>query len=303
MSRPASGQAHGSGRGPTQAVSEQARAKINLTLRVHGRRPDGYHELESLVVFAAAADELTLRPATAFSLAVDGPFAGAIAGENLIATAAHRLAQVAPQLHPGACRMVKNLPVASGIGGGSADAAAYLRAVVAANPGKSFDMSALAAGLGADVPVCLASRPVLMTGIGEHLAPWPAAPQLAMVLVTADVEVPATKTRDVFRRLAAPPLAGRPDPCHPDPLPSDRDGLLALMARIGNDLAVPAYALWPRLAEVEHALKATRGCLATGLSGAGPTTFAIFTDDEAARAAAAIRSRHPAWWVTATTTA
>ena len=154
-------------------IRELARAKINLTLTVHGRRPDGYHELESLVTFADVADEVVLHPGSQLSATTTGPFAAEIAGANLVETTLRRLRDLDAGLQLGSITLTKNLPVAAGLGGGSADAAAVLRAVRSANPGLADRVAwhDVAARLGADVPVCLAGQPTLMWGIGEKLEP------------------------------------------------------------------------------------------------------------------------------------
>jgi 4-diphosphocytidyl-2-C-methyl-D-erythritol kinase len=291
-------------------IVETARAKINLTLRVHGRRADGYHELESLVTFADIGDHVRLlphasgpQPDRAPRLEVVGPFAGDIVGENLVETALRRIADAAGLLIAADLELEKNVPVASGIGGGSADAAAALRAVRRLLGGKAagVDWETIAHGLGADVPVCLASRPAVMTGTGENLRPV-ALPPLDVVLANAGEPMPPDKTRLVFQALAAPPLAGAPISSH-DSVPLDRDGLIRLMRAVGNDLERPATALFPALREVADALLAEDGCEIAVLSGAGPTVVGVYSSAAAARAAAqALQRARPAWWVRAAAT-
>lgn len=284
-------------------IAQRARAKINLTLHVAGKRPDGYHELESLVVFADAGDGLTVAAGAPFELTVEGRFAGAIDGENLIERAWRIVAGLAPQIAVGRVVLDKRLPVASGIGGGSADAAAFLRALQSIDPAhtRQIPWDRIARELGADVPVCLVSQPMLMTGLGETLGWVRDMPRMPAVLVTPDVEVPAAKTREIFRRLAAKPLSGKPTRVHPQPLPTAPDEIARLVGEIGNDLARPAIELWPVLGRVARLLSSQSGCRAAGLSGAGPTTFALFDSIEAARRAAAdIAEREPGWWVTPT---
>ena len=154
-------------------IRELARAKINLTLTVRGRRPDGYHELESLVTFADAADEVVLHPGSQLSATTTGPFAPEIAGVNLVETTLRQLRELDAGLQLGSITLTKNLPVAAGLGGGSADAAAVLRAVRSANPDIADRIAwpDIAIRLGADVPVCLAGQPTLMWGIGDKLEP------------------------------------------------------------------------------------------------------------------------------------
>jgi 4-diphosphocytidyl-2-C-methyl-D-erythritol kinase len=194
-------------------LTEFARPKVNLTLNVLGRRPDGYHELESLVVFASGvADKLTLTRGAPVGVRVSGPFAEAIAGENLAAAALRRLAEMEPRLVLGAIDLEKHVPVAAGLGGGSSDAAAVLRLVRMANAdlANGVDWPAVAVTLGADVPVCFENRAARVSGVGERVRPLANCPRLPAVLVNPMTEVPAAKTAEVFRRLGAPPL-GRND--------------------------------------------------------------------------------------------
>lgn len=289
---------------------ETARAKINLTLRVHGRRPDGYHELESLVAFADIGDRVMVRrpqPASPPSigrtgdkrLTVSGPFAGDIIGVNLIDTVLD-LVDVALgsplQVEVG---LEKQLPVASGVGGGSADCAAVLRVLRRILPEleEEFDWMALARRLGADVPVCMISQPVLMTGIGEHLDAV-AMPALHAVLVNPCVPVPADKSRRVFAALGAPPLQARPQP-RPPVLP-DVYAVVDLARLEGNDLDSAAGAVIPVIAQVKAAVGGSRGCLHALLSGAGPTVVGLYASAEASRDAADdLATTHPGWWVRA----
>jgi 4-diphosphocytidyl-2-C-methyl-D-erythritol kinase len=282
-------------------IRERARAKINLTLRVLGRRADGYHALESLIVFADVGDEVRLTPGAPPAVRMTGPYATAIAGANLVDTALQRLTSADPTLTLGAVEVEKRLPIAAGIGGGSADAAAVLRAVRRINPTVRVDWQAVAASLGADVPVCLADRNALVWGFGEEVQPTPALPRLDAVLVCPLAAAPFGKTRAVFQCLSLPP-SGPPAP--PAALPSltDRAALIAHMAALGNDLRAPAQALMPASAEAEAALAASAGCLYASLSGAGPTSYGIFADAaDAAAAAEALRARHPDWWIVAAT--
>lgn len=270
-------------------LSEAAPAKINLFLRVVGRRPDGYHLLESLVVFAAAGDRLTARSAPGLSLSVDGPFAAGLAGEgdNLVLRAARALAAQAGCAAHAGLQLHKALPVASGIGGGSADAAAALR--VLARLWRVPPASApLALSLGADVPVCLASAPCIMRGIGEVIAPAPILPPFGLALVNPGV---AVATPAIFRARTggfASELA----------LPSawpDAAALARDVAAWGNDLQAPAIALCPAIADVLAAIRETPGCLAAQMSGSGATCFGIYAD-AAWAAAAADLLRRPGWW-------
>lgn len=289
----------------TALVAEKARAKINLTLSVLGRRPDGCHELLSLVAFADAADRVHLDLSKSTRLIVTGPFAADIAGPNLIETALQLVAQAAPGLNIGEVTLEKNLPVASGVGGGSADAAAVLRAIRSAHPelAGAIDWHSMAQCLGSDVPVCLADRPVWMSGAGERLHELvQPMPRLDAVLVNPLADVPADKTARVFRALAAPPLAaaGMQEFAALPSIP-DRAELLALMRRADNDLQAPAIAVIPSIDTVLEALEQCQGAEIARISGAGPTCFAVFTDAAAAgNAARCLAAEHPEWWIRST---
>jgi 4-diphosphocytidyl-2-C-methyl-D-erythritol kinase len=285
------------------AITELARAKVNLTLRVRGRRANGYHELESLIAFADVGDRLDLVAGGAAGVRVTGPFAAALIGPDLVDTALARLAAAEPRLMLGSVILDKRLPVAGGIGGGSADAAALLRAVRHANPAfaSSVDWMGMAAALGADVPVCLGSEPALVRGMGERIEPLPRLPRLAAVLVNPLAPVPADKTARVFAALEAQPAVAAPPPAATPDLTSLED-LLAFMRAVGNDLLAPATAVVPEIADVMAALEAAPGCLLAGLSGAGPTSFGIFaTAAEASASAVRLHEQRPGWWVAAAT--
>lgn len=283
-------------------VTEHARAKINLTLSVLGRRTDGYHALLSLVAFADAADEVTLDPTAATGLTVTGPFADAITGPNLIERALQLVAERAPGLGIGHVTLEKNLPVASGIGGGSSDAAAVLRAIRNAHPAATahLDWADIARRLGADVPVCFENRAVWMSGAGEglHDLKMP-LPKLHAVLVNPCAPVPPDKTARVFRALGAPAIAGSGDGgATARPAIPDRAELLALMHRTDNDLEGPSTAVIPAVEDVLTSLEACEGVEIARLSGAGPTCFGVFASAQFAEsAAAALTSDHPSWWI------
>jgi 4-diphosphocytidyl-2-C-methyl-D-erythritol kinase len=276
------------------ALTEYAPAKINLYLHVVGRRDDGYHLLDSLVVFARAGDQLTVTPASDLLLSVIGPFAAGLQHEddNLVLKAARALAAEAGV--PPAARLVlqKNLPVASGIGGGSADAAATLRLLcrfwrLQPDPGV---LQRIARSLGADVPVCLGSRPALMSGIGETLAPAPSLPDVGMVLVNPGVGI---STPSVFRA-----RIGEFSAPADFPAPADfHGGDLALALRATrNDLEQPACGLAPVIGDVLGALAAVPGCRLARMSGSGATCFGLFDTPAAAEAAAEALKRDQ-WWV------
>ncbi len=283
-------------------VREIARAKVNLTLQVLGRRPDGYHELLSLVTFAGLHDVVTLAPDSAAAVSVTGPFAHDITGENLLVRVLSALHEAAPALRLGAVRLEKNLPVAAGLGGGSADAAALLRAVRRANPGRApaTDWPGIAQALGADVPVCLADAPAMMAGKGERVAPLTRLPQVAAVLVNPRRPL---ATAQVFAALAAGPVASgqaSPEP----PAIADLAGLCSYVVARGNGLEGTAIRLMPVIGDIKAALERQPGCRLAAMSGSGPTCFGLFADVEGARRAAArIASGSPDWWVAPTTLA
>ena len=280
--------------------SQEARAKVNLALHVTGRREDGYHLLDSFVVFPDIGDCIAARPGDGLSLALSGPFASALdAGDdNLVLRAAHLLAEKARGDGHGvagaALVLDKQLPVASGIGGGSADAAAALLLLTGlwGLPYGADDLADIAIALGADVPMCLAGTPLRASGIGEVLTPLPPLPDFSLVLVNPGV---AVSTPAVFRALASrdnPPLPALPAAF------ADVDALAAYLAGCRNDLEAPALAVAPRIGDVLGALRATTGCLLARMSGSGATCFGLFADaDAAATAAADLAAAQPAWWV------
>lgn len=281
-------------------VTNHAPAKVNLALHVVGRRPDGYHLLESLVVFADRGDRITVTAAAADHFSLSGLFAGGLSaeGDNLVLRAreALRTAMAGHAMPPVSIHLEKNLPLASGLGGGSSDAAATLRALdrhwgLSAGAG----LAGIGAALGADVPMCLNARPLLAGGIGERLEPLPAFPALAMVLVNPGVEV---STPTVFRALTDRENAPLPR------LPA-RPGFETLMDWLGrtrNDLQAPATALAPPIATALDALQGSGAAFAR-MSGSGATCYGLFaTQDAAGAAAATIARTSPGWFVTATRT-
>lgn len=279
------------------AVEEDAPAKLNLYLHVLGRRADGYHELDSLFAFADIADHLVAMPAPGLELVVDGPFATALEGEadNLVLRAARTLATAAGVTAGARLHLTKNLPVAAGLGGGSADAAAALRALVRLW-GLDFGaerLRALALPLGADIPACLFARPCFVGGIGEKIEPAPSLPALGVVLVNPRRPLP---TGRVFAG-----LGGRYSSAARFVMtPGDPEALAAVLAIRRNDLAVPATALEPAVGRVLGAIGATSGCRLARLSGSGATCFGLFADrPAAAEAGDALRACHPEWWVAA----
>jgi 4-diphosphocytidyl-2-C-methyl-D-erythritol kinase len=290
------------------ALIEDARAKVNLTLRVVGRRVDGYHDLESVVAFADCADRLSLAGGPELRLTTTGPLAEACGEtlDNLVFKAAQLLGDRVADLRLGEFTLDKVLPVAAGIGGGSADAAAALRLLARANNLAVDDISLIEVArlAGADVPVCLASRACVMTGVGETLLPLD-LPKMPCVLVNPRVPV---ATKDVFRALGlrnGQLLVGASDVMRatawPEPGGSLEDWVEALAAG-SNDLEAPALRIQPVIGEVLAALSTTNGAWLARMSGSGATCFAIYENTaEAQRAAQKIQIDHPQWWVHAGT--
>ena len=271
-----------------------APAKINLFLHVTRKRPDGYHDLQSLVAFADVGDVLTLERGLELSFAIDGPFAQGLAAEadNLVLRAARVLAERHPAIAATRIRLTKNLPVASGIGGGSADAAAALRGLLALHgediPEK--ELLAIAASLGSDIPVCVASQTAWMEGRGEIVTPLPPLPPAHIVLVNPGASV---ATADVFRRLTirtgdaalAPPAAF-----------TALDALTRYLKTTRNDLEAPALAIAPVIGSVLEAL-VRQGAVFVRMSGSGATCFGFFETAATAQSAAdAIAKVEPRWW-------
>ncbi|MFT4120275.1 4-(cytidine 5'-diphospho)-2-C-methyl-D-erythritol kinase [Bradyrhizobium sp.] len=290
------------------ALIEEGRAKVNLSLRVVGRRADGYHDLESVVAFADCADRLTLEPGGELRLVTTGPLAAACgdAADNLVFKAARLLAETVPNLKLGAFALDKVLPVAAGIGGGSADAAAALRLLARLNdlPLDDPRLQQVALATGADVPVCLLSRACDMTGVGEQLLPLK-LPSMPCVMVNPRVPV---ATKDVFQALGlrnGELLVGATDvleaPAWPEEGASITDWV-DVLETVANDLEAPALRIEPVIGDVLGALRKSGGVKLARMSGSGATCFAIYgAPAEAHAAAEAIRRDHPGWWVHAGT--
>jgi 4-diphosphocytidyl-2-C-methyl-D-erythritol kinase len=264
-----------------------APAKVNLALHVTGRRADGYHLLDSLVVFASVGDRVAVTPAPELRLTIDGPMAGAltVGPDNLVLRAARFLGEERV-----AITLTKRLPVASGIGGGSADAAATIRAICRLR-GRAVPEAALTAPLGADVPACLIGRPLRMQGIGERVEPLPGLPPAHIVLANPGVSLTTPAVFGALRRRDGAPLP-------PLPPVADVAGLARYLAACRNDLEDAACALEPVIGKVIAALGDQPGCLLARMSGSGATCFGLFADRTAATAAAAaLRHRQRGWWV------
>jgi len=283
------------GAGPA-VLHLSAPAKINLYLHVTGRRADDYHLLDSLVAFAGLADGIELGPSRDFEIAVDGPFAEASGPpeDNLALRAARALAAAA-HIHVGArIRVTKHIPAAAGLGGGSADAAAVLTGLLRLwdVPGDAVDLASIGLQLGADVPACLAGRPVFVGGIGEEIADAPPLPAAGLVLVNPGV---AVSTPSIF----AGRRGGFSTAARFAAAPSSVAELAAILEARNNDLTEAACRLAPVIDDVLAALSAAPGCRLARMSGSGATCFGLF--DDAASAAAALPSvRRGDWWAAAT---
>ena len=276
------------------AVSQFAPAKVNLYLHVTGRRGDGYHSLDSLVVFADVGDHLRITAARSLSLAIEGPSGPELKADddNSVLRAAHGLAALLSRPAHAAITLEKHLPVAAGIGGGSADAAAALRGLSALwGTAPAGALAELGLGLGADVPVCLAGRPTQMAGIGEQLRPAVALPPAWLVLVNPRR---ALSTPAVFKARSGP----FSEPAPLTQAPRDVRQLADWLAEHRNDLAAAAATLEPAIAPMLAALAATSGCLLARMSGSGATCFGLYAEsDAAAQAAASLAAQQPGWWV------
>ncbi len=287
----------------SSVLSDRAPAKVNLTLRVLGKRADGFHDLESLVVFAGLADRVTLTPGDTLGLDVAGPTAAAAGevGDNLVLRAGRALAARVGNLRVGRFTLTKLLPVAAGLGGGSADAAAALRLLARLNGLSQADPRLMEAArvTGADVPVCVDPRPRVMRGIGEKLSPPLDLPPLPAVLVNPGVPVP---TKDVFAKLGLVVGEKRGDATDtPTAQLKSRDSLISYLEAQPNDLEAAAISIQPLIVDVLRAIAGQSGCLLSRMSGSGATCFGLFVSEPAAVVAAQeLESSHPRWWVAPT---
>jgi 4-diphosphocytidyl-2-C-methyl-D-erythritol kinase len=280
-------------------ASTRARAKINLTLHIRGRLENGYHDLESLVAFADIGDDVSLVAGEHLSLTMSGPEADGLSAtsDNHILKAVEALRSLKPDIRVGHFHLVKRLPIASGIGGGSTDAAAALRLVAKLNSISLDDPALTQAALmtGADVPVCLQSRTRMMRGIGDDLSAPLMLPSLFAVLVNPRIVTP---TPDVFKAIGLLPGERRTASQH-DGIPHEATSAIvtALLARHGNDMEAAAIRLVPQIADVKSVLQETAPRLIR-MSGSGATVFAIYPDcRSAAQAAKVVRKCRPHWWV------
>ncbi len=284
-------------------IRREAPAKLNLTLEIVGRRSDGYHLLDSLVAFTDYGDMLEAAPAETLSLAIDGPFGTHLAddtAENLVLRAAKSLAAEAGITPRASLRLTKRLPLASGIGGGSSDAAATLLALAElwqlATPAE--DLARLGLALGADIPVCLSGRPARLMGIGDIVEPVPVLPASPIVLVNPGIGL---ATPRVFKARTGGFSTGAGPGGVLAETPKDTAALAAALTHHGNDLTHAAIALLPEISEILEALERAPGALLARMSGSGATCFALFADDKAAaEAAATLSTEHAGWWAVAT---
>ena len=278
-----------------KSVSVFAPAKINLYLHVTGKRADGFHLLDSLICFADYGDQITAQPADELSLTIDGPFSKGLSTgrDNLVLKTAVLLAALADIDAKAEILLTKNLPIASGIGGGSADAAAALHALAelwGISP-TTEDLLSLAEKLGADVPVCVLGSPCFISSIGEVLTPAPALPSCWLVLVNPNAPV---STPEVFAKRNAAFSPAQPF----DLAPASFEEFADLLSRRNNDLTPPALTIAPVIQDVLAALDAQPGQSLTRLSGSGATCFGLFPSEKAANSAAtALEIAHPRWWV------
>jgi 4-diphosphocytidyl-2-C-methyl-D-erythritol kinase len=279
----------------SESLVEQAPAKINLTLRVLGRRADGYHALESLVAFAELSDTLTLQPGDAPALDVSGPFAAPCGptADNLVLKACSALGERFAGLRTGRFSLVKNIPVAAGLGGGSADAAAVLRLLARRNGIAAGDPRLMQAArdVGADVPVCLDPHTRIMRGVGDELSPPIKMLQLPALLVNPGVVL---ATRDVFAKFNPAQAAQKPLA----DVPGEPEALFAFLESYENDLTPAAIACAPVVAEAIERLRALPGARLARMSGSGATCFALFASAaEAAAAARQLSAARKDWWI------
>lgn len=277
------------------AVVRAAPAKLNLYLHVTGKRADGYHLLDSLIAFADVRDTVSVSETGALTFSAEGTFASALpaTGENIVIKAARLLRESAGVNAGAAIVLTKRLPVASGIGGGSADAAAALRALDRLWGCKvsEEDLAALALSLGADVPVCLYGRAAFVGGIGENITAAPDMPACHVVLVNPGV---AVSTADVFK--TRPPQYG--EVARFETAPKTLSAFVEILAARRNDLAETAIVLQPAIADCLTALRRAEGCKLARMSGSGATCFGLFAGGQnAKRAADEISAENPGWWV------
>ena len=278
-------------------MREIAKAKVNLFLHVRGLRAEGYHTLESFAVFPNVGDLLEAEPAAGLSLTIEGPFGDGLSSgaDNLVIGAARSLSDRTSGRPGAALRLVKSLPIASGIGGGSADAAAALRALSRIwTEAPAGDLPEIAFTLGADAPVCLGQTPSLMGGVGEKLVAAPSFPAFWIVLANPMTPLSTAEVFAALERRDNPP--GPPAPARF----ADFDHLVSWLTRQRNDLEAPARRLRPVIGRVLSALAWTETCRLARMSGSGATCFGLFArEQDALEAAGRLRDAEPDWWIAA----
>ncbi len=284
-----------------KTVHQFAPAKINLTLHVKGRREDGFHLIESFVAFADVGDEITVKSHDSFDVNVSGPFAAALQHEenNIALEAARAFLNGFRDCLPGVhVDLVKNLPIAAGMGGGSSDAAAVIRALAYLVNIKVSRIAAgqLAIGLGADVTVCLDPQASFMGGVGNIVTTLPALPEVHAILVNPNIKM---LTGAVFAALAVPGAIRRDElSLKPEHAFSDAADLADFVGSCRNDLEAPAIRMCSEIADVQEVLRARDGCLLARMTGSGATCFGLFKDrEQAQRGAEFISNKVPEWWV------
>ncbi len=278
-------------------IAVEAPAKVNLYLHVTGRRSNGYHELDTLMVFTEMADRLTVTPSDSLSLAVEGPFAGNLPADsegNLVMKAARTLADAAGVEPTGRMVLTKNLPVSAGLGSGSSDAAAALKALMRywRIPEGAVDLPAIGLGIGSDIPGCLAARSIFVSGTGDRIEPTPPLPPVDILLVNPGVQLSTKAVFEARKGGFSPEARFRK-------APRDVRALADLMEERTNDLTDPATRLSPIIDEVLAAIGAAPGCRLARMSGSGATCFGLFDDAETAiRAKGQLQRAN--WWCSVT---
>ena len=280
-------------------IVEEARAKVNLALHVIGQRPDGYHDLDMLVAFADVGDSVTLAPSNEDRFDIGGPMSGDLQADadNLVLRALRGFRELSGRTDPLAIRLEKRLPVASGIGGGSADAAATLRGLCRLHGHSTEDpaLTALALSLGADVPMCLCSQPARVAGVGERIVPTAGRLAFGLLLVNPGVGVSTPATFRALERRDHSPLPALPA------FVTVADLAAFLATKTRNDLETPAKGIAPVIGEVLAAIGSLPGVRLVRMSGSGATCFGLFDDQAAAEASGGQLSvSHPDWWVAPT---
>lgn len=288
-------------------LHSKASAKVNLTLRVVGKRADGYHDIVSLVAFAETGDQLSLIPGPKLELDLSGPNAAAMgeASDNLVLIAAHALAEHVDDLVVGRFELTKRLPVGAGLGGGSSDAAAALRLLAHANGLELDDPRIFAAArrTGADVPVCIEEKACVISGIGDRLSEPLQLPALPCVILFPEVSIATQLAFARYDELGMESLSGRFND-HPEAglIPIERTKFFAFLHSQTNDLERATFTLTPAVEIAEERLQLTFGVKLVRMSGSGPSVIALYENSEQAeKAANEIRAEHSEWWVSATT--